>query len=455
MSIICKTLLGLSSTMTVMCTNTPDGVSPQGNMDQTVEKPRVIITTDLGADPDDEQSLVHVLLTADLVDIEGIVGVTSCWRQKQSLQNMNKLWLPILEAYRTAYPNLLVHSKGFPSPDHLASISKLGQSGFGMADVGEGKDSPGSELIIEAVDRDDDRPVWVNFWGGGNTLAQALWKVSNTRDDAQIRSFVAKLRVYDILGQDDAGAWITKNFPDLLYIRCTGVYSWQPNDEWTRQNVQNHGPLGAAYPDRKWAFEGDTPAWLYLLPNGLNSPENPSWGGWGGRFVEKSGIRGMTGGAKYDEEQYDPYFTLSDADGGSAIGRWKEGIHANLAARAQWAITPSYKKANHHPCAIVNMDTSISPLMITTKAGIPVELDASASTDPDGDTLSFEWSYYREASTYRGDILIANSRAPIAKVLIPDDAQGSTLHIILEVSDDGQPKLISYRRIIINVEDND
>ena len=39
-----------------------------------------------------------------------------------------------------------------------------------------------------------------------NTLAQALWKVSRTRTPEEVEAFVSKIRIYDILGQDDAGA---------------------------------------------------------------------------------------------------------------------------------------------------------------------------------------------------------------------------------------------------------
>ena len=86
-----------------------------------------------------------------------------------------------------------------------------------MDGVGDGKDSDGSELIIKSVDKNgDSRPLWVLAWGGTNTVAQALWKVSKTRSPREVRRFVSKLRVYDILGQDDTGAWIAKTFPDLM-----------------------------------------------------------------------------------------------------------------------------------------------------------------------------------------------------------------------------------------------
>ena len=47
-------------------------------------KPRIITTTDLGADPDDEQSLVRLLVSANEFDIEGLIVSTGCWKKTQS-----------------------------------------------------------------------------------------------------------------------------------------------------------------------------------------------------------------------------------------------------------------------------------------------------------------------------------------------------------------------------------
>ncbi len=201
------------------------------------EKPRVINTTDLGADPDDIQSMVRQLVCANEFDLEGLIVATGCWKKTQSNTEMLD---EIVNAYEKAYPNLKVHAKGFPTPDYLKSISLMGQTGYGMADVGTGKDSPGSELIIASVDKDDPRPVWVMGWGGMNNAAQAIWKVRETRSEQELKKFLGKLRLFDILGQDDAGAWIAKNFPDVFYIRATGVYGWQPskNGDYQRNDTK-------------------------------------------------------------------------------------------------------------------------------------------------------------------------------------------------------------------------
>ncbi|MBN2437251.1 MAG: DUF1593 domain-containing protein [Deltaproteobacteria bacterium] len=420
-------------------------------------KPRIINTTDLGADPDDEQSMVRFLVCSNEFETEGLIVATGCWKQNQSSTAMLD---KIVNAYEQVYDNLKVHAQGYPTPQYLKSISVLGQRGYGMGDVGDGKDSPGSELIIAAVDKDDPRPVWVGGWGGVNNVAQAIWKVRKTRSEAELKQFISKLRVFDILGQDDAGAWLAKNFPDLFYIRATGVYGWQPpkNGAYQREDIQNHGPLGAVYPDTKWATEGDTPAFMHVYPNGLNDPDQIDQGGWGGRFsfAKKTNIRSMSGVTRIrqdGETQYDPYDMYGNtSEGAGAIKRWSEGYNNDFAARMDWTMTNDYSKANHHPVAVVNGDTTRQVLEVSASAGSTVALSAAGSSDPDGDSLVYAWSFYQEPSSYDGAVSIENSSSASATVTIPSNAGGKNIHIILELHDDGSPNLYAYRRVIINVQ---
>lgn len=421
------------------------------------DKPRIIVTTDLGADPDDQQSLVRLLVSSNEFDIEGLIVSTGCWRKSQSSTAMLD---KIVAAYGKSLSNLQVHAKGYPTLDYLKSISVMGQPGYGMADVGEGKDSKGSQLIIDAADSDDPRPVWIQAWGGANTAAQAIWKVRNTRSTEELARFLRKLRVLDILGQDDAGAWIARNFPELLYIRATGVYGWQQpkNGPYQKDDIQSHGPLGAAYPDTQWESEGDTPAFMHVFPNGLNDPDKIDQGGWGGRFnlEKKVGIRSMSEVPKINNEaetQYDPYFMHGNTQEGSkAIKRWSKGYDNDFAARMDWSITGKYEDANHHPVAVVNGDNSRRVLEITAAPGSTVTLDANGSSDPDKNALSYAWSSYKEPGSYQGDVRIGNSSSAIATASIPSDAGGKSIHVILELYDNGAPNLCAYRRVIINLK---
>ena len=417
-------------------------------------KPRVINTTDLGADPDDEQSMVRQLVCANEFDIEGLIVSTGCWKKTQNNTDMLD---KIVDAYEEVYPNLTVHADGFPTPQYLKSISVMGQTGYGMADVGEGKDSPGSDLIIASVDKDDPRPVWVMGWGGMNTIAQAIWKVRETRSPEELVKFLSKLRLFDILGQDDAGAWIAKNFPDVFYIRATKVYNWQPSDEYLKEHIQSHGPLGKVYPDTKWATEGDTPAFMHVYPNGLNNPEQIDQGSWGGRFsfVKQEGIRSMSEVHKIQEDgetRFDPYFMYGNTeDGGTSIKMWEKGYNNDFAARMDWSITEKYKDANHHPIAILKGDKTRNVLEMVVEVGSKVKLSADKSSDPDGDALTYNWIFYKEPGTFKGKINIEGNSTKSVSMEIPKEAKGKTIHIILEIHDDGEPRLYAYRRLVIEV----
>ncbi len=423
---------------------------PKAFTQVTQQKPRIINMTDLGADPDDQQSMVHFLVQSDEFDVEGLIVITSCWKKYQSNINMLN---DILNAYGQVVSNLKVHDPDFPSIEYLQSVSKLGQPGYGMIDVGSGKDSPGSNLIISAVDKDDPRPVWICDWGGANTLAQALWKVKNSRSADSLKKFISKIRVYDILGQDDAGAWITKTFPELIYIRATGVYGWQPTDSWLKDNIQNQGPLGAVYPDRKYATEGDSPSFLYVFPNGLHNPDEVWQGSWGGRFERDkiAGIRGMSAVGDV-EAQYDPYYMYGNTSAGASdISRWSPAYNNDFQVRMKWSVTSNYADANHYPTAIVNGDSTKRVLEVTAVPGSTVNLSAAGSFDPDNNSIYYNWFYYRDPSTYFRTLTIDNSTTDTPTVHVPSVADSAEIHIILEVHDSGSPNLYTYRRVIINV----
>ena len=273
-------------------------------------KPRLIVMTDLSNEPDDEESLVRLLVYADQFDIEGLVATTSNWLKQNPREDLIHR---DLDAYAQVRTNLARHSPGFPSVADLRAVTRSGQTGYGLAFVGLDKSSGGSRRIVEAVDRADDRPVWVSIWGGPNTLAQALWDVRASRPAAEVESFVAKLRVYAISDQDDSAAWIRREFPGLFYIvtpsnptsyqeyyRATwsgisggqdvqtapGYHAAMVANPWLEANViRNHGPLGALYPRRLYLMEGDTPSFLGLIDRGLGWDLSPAYGGWGGRYA--------------------------------------------------------------------------------------------------------------------------------------------------------------------------
>lgn len=68
------------------------------NIDGFQGKPRMIVISDIGNEPDDQMSLVRLLLYSNELDIEGLIASTSTW-QKTAIhpETMRKL----IEAYRT------------------------------------------------------------------------------------------------------------------------------------------------------------------------------------------------------------------------------------------------------------------------------------------------------------------------------------------------------------------
>jgi hypothetical protein len=447
------------------------GVAPS----TALARPRVVVLTDITNEPDDEQSLVRLLVYANEFDVEGLIATTSVWlRDSVSPETI----VGHVEAYAQVRANLSVHAEGFPSASQLRAGVKAGRAEYGMAGVGEGKSSEGSRHLVAVVDRPDARPVWVLGWGGVNTLAQALWDVRSTRTPAELEAFVAKLRVYTISDQDDAGRWLRSTFPDLFYIVSPSSQDWQEyfratwtgisgdrlfkigpfhrfelvDNPWLKRNViEKHGPLGARYPPVRHLMEGDTPSFLNLIGNGLGSHLNPAFGGWGGRYV----LHRANGETRpiwtSSQAARDTVRTDDDREHTSVqatIWRWREAFQHDFAARMDWCVAASYGDANHNPRAVLAGSEDRSVLSRRVRSGARVELDASASTDPDDDALRFRWWHYPEASTHPGPLAI-QADGPRARLAVPRGRPGRTLHVILEVWDDGTPSLVSYRRVVL------
>ena len=447
---------------------------------------RMIVLTDIEADPDDTESLVRLCLYSDVIDIQGIIATTSTHMRTsihpESIQ-------AILRAYGKVHANLLKHDADYPPAEALAALVKRGQPVYGMAAVGDGKDSEGSEWIIRTLESADDRPLWVTVWGGANTLAQALWKLRATRAAADVDRLIAKLRVYTISDQDDSGAWMRRTFPKLFYIVSPGGYAaatWTGmmavvpgidnttiSNRWLAEHIQQgHGPLGAVYPDVAYGMEGDTPSWLGLIPNGLGDPEHPDWGGWGGRYelyvpqMAAMAPHGFTGGVPIEPEtrpiwtnaidEYAPPVAgeygratrpgeMSFRDFKVTIWRWRDDFQNDFAARMEWTTKP-YAEANHPP--VVELD---GPAAITVKAGERFVLGAHA-TDPDGDSVSYYWFPYPEAGSYRGPVaFVAAENLWRVTLVAPQVEKAETVHFVVRVADKGKPPLARYRRVVVTV----
>ncbi len=442
-------------------------------------KPRLVVLTDIApgyVEPDDMQSMIRLLVHADLFEIEALIA-SGGWNSSGRSYPLS--WMEILyktiDAYEKDLPNLMKRSEQnsfltlaeenelqrigyWPSASYLRNRVMPGSLNLGCKEIGKNNESQGSDFIIQLVDEADDRPLWVAVWGGGNTLAQAIWRVKQERTEKELRRFLNKLRVYTITDQDvpwgerhsnypfSSHQWMRREFEkELLFIwdesawlsqNGIGAGKW---DEYAT-HIQHHGHLGIIYPKNKYGVEGDTPSFLHLMPNGLNDPEKPEQGGWGGYFEWGPGMDNETycftnhaGGAKETSKKYEAYFYPA--------------IFNNFAARMDWA---KEGKGNRNPVVIVNGKKDREILSIAPRQGRKIVLDASESFDPDGDQLSYKWLFLSEAGTYSETVELENASTSRATIKIPSDMAGKSIHLVCEVTDHGIPNLTSYKRIILN-----
>ncbi len=473
-------------------------------------KTRTIITTD--GEVDDQDSFIRLLLYSNEFNIEGLVYSSSMWHYKgdgkgtefisemdytkksygkrSELRWPGTVWMEgLVDKYAMVYKNLLLHDKTYPSPQYLKSIIKIGNIDF------EGEmdhNTDGSDYIKKILLDNTPGPVYLQVWGGTNTIARALKSIEDEyKGKPQWQNIYNKVSgkaiLYTVLDQDAAyKKYVAPNWPDIRVMYNADqfwclAYPWtrvvpaelQPyfRGKWMSEHIKfNHGPLLANYflwgdgqhivgdPEhtqgdtaqaRKngmtqydFMSEGDSPAFFFLINTGLRNMDDASYGGWGGRMVKSA-----TNPQRWEDGKtvtdYNPFTKKNDA--AYPQTRWIDVLQNDFAARAEWCVN-SYANANHAPQLQLSHANAIK-----AKQGATIQLSGNAK-DPDGNRVDFKWWHYKEAGTYPGTIDIQHAENKSASFTVPADAKpGNTIHIILEGRDNGTPALTRYQRVVVTV----
>lgn len=421
---------------------------------QAAPRLRLIIETDAGGDPDDEQSLVRFLLYANEWDVEGIIANREHTRKGENL-NPERTGLGIVQqlvnAYGQCHSNLVQHDSRYPTREQLLSRTVAGYDNTDEA----------VQLILRVVDAPDERPVWYSDWGtdtGGatNNLKRALDRVLRERGAEGYAKVKNKLRLtsYDLYRKHTTDIpppfplWVNTFQPEMnrrrWYHRFSAITASAGGFDVVRDVLTSHGPLGALYPTNTthWLKEGDSTTFLYLVPTGMNDPERPEWGSWAGRYGFNTNYPGK---AYYWANQFDAWNGTTNRD--NTLARWAAHLQNDFRARLDWCVR-QFKEANHAPKVRIagERERRVKPRERIT-------LDASSSEDPDGNRLRFEWIHYGEATSYSGPaIVIENSDEAKTQVVVPDVSNGTAIHLVLIVTDDGDPPLTRYGRVILAVQ---
>lgn len=325
---------------------------------------RVLVSTDLGGDPDDIQSLYRVIHYSDLLRIEGIVSVTGPGA-KNSAEKIRH-WVQRVDVDHlraNGHPELTTEAD-------LLEVVKQGAMSAGRPSAA--RRTEGSDWIIarahayahaarpQPARGGAEEPLWVLCWGSMTDVAQAL------HDDPTI---APKIRIY-VIGSSNTGhdpesrdyvyAFMRSQYPRLWWIEngimpkrshdtFRGVYlggnqegEWS-NVEFITRNIRGRGSRhnglfdergGDAFPvatsPAGTLKEGDSPSFLYLLSpqvGGVGNVDDPTQESWGGQF------------RRPDPDQFPNYYVDLDADAATCqatINRWRVDFLADWKRRWEW-----------------------------------------------------------------------------------------------------------------------
>lgn len=447
-----RCIVGMSAVATcVLLTAAHPARAADGDAGRT-GRLRLIVETDAGGDPDDEQSLVRFLLYVNEWDVEGIIATRPTARDGENL-NTERTGMGILgrmlNAYEECYPNLRQHDARYTRPDLLRRRVVAGYGG-----------NDGVALIFRAIDADDPRPVWFLNWGTDigseeSSLKRALDRVHAERGAEGYAKFKSRLRLSSADKFGDHTTTIAPPFPIWVdtfrpelerkrwYHRFSALTATAGGFDIERDCRTGHGPLGALYPLNTThpQKEGDSGTFLYLVPTGMNDPDQPTWGSWAGRYGRQEQFPDRN---YYWANQADAWNGTTHRD--NTLRRWAADLQNDFKARLDWCVKPK-NEANHPAVVTISGDRQR-----TVVAGTIVPLDATPTHDPDGDKLAYRWWSYREPGTFPRELQTDPIDSPTLKFVAPDVDSPQTVHVLLTVTDSGSPPLTRYARVVLTIE---
>lgn len=314
-------------------------------------KPRLAVLTDIGGDPDDQQSMIRLMVYSNEFNIR-MLAATAAGTKGELKEAITRADLihEIVDGYAKVLPQLQKHASGWPAVEHLKGCIVSGNKNRGREFIGDGHDTDASKRLVAEIDAaTPEHPLNITIWGGQTDFAQALWRIRADRGAEALAKLQRQFRVYDINDQDDIAEWMRTEFPGMFYIlaskpegrdRRDGIYRGMyltgdistTSRQWVDQNIRSTGPLGHLYPTKTWTDpnphsclkEGDTPSWFFFLPKGGNDPGDPTKPGWGGRFERQ-----------LDGWYRDVPFT-ADFDPRTEVSRWRPDFQRDFAERMSW-----------------------------------------------------------------------------------------------------------------------
>lgn len=491
---------------------------------------RTIITQD--AEVDDQNSLRHFLFYANEVELQGIIQTSSKFHwigipgakrpERKKAENdfaptdapydrpyrwPGTDWMfRVIDDYEKDYPNLIRHAKGYPTPDELRAITKIGNIGY------EGemeRPSEGSELIREKILDEDSRPLYLQVWGGTNTIARALWDIQEAYEDTKewpaLREKIMKKVVITACGEQDHTyrEYIAESWPDIQFVKTLQMgsyaYPWfvMPEGEskdslrasfmkseilngksalangystWGDGNYyegeEEDAQFGSNYKlltdppawmksfasPKPYDFlsEGDSPTFFLLFDWGFRTLESFSYGGIAGRYAKVKDQFNSRGEALNVWDVVKDFYTDREGNVVETESMWPyvADIQRSFASRVDWCAADTYEKAEHAPT--LSIEEGID---LTASAGQLLTLHAKAASNDPGCTVSITWKIYREAGAGWSEQVSGGTEGTTISIRIPHEAKtGDQLHLIARAQSNGHHRLTHYQQVIITIQ---